>query len=87
MTDVQENKKERLEILFSEYQDIMINLLLNSVGLFQNETNIEIPAILVKQENSEKMQKVLKDIASKIIDIKNTIKQNNINKTSKRSKK
>lgn len=87
MSDVQNNKKERLEVIFSEYQDIMINLLLNSVGLFQNETNIEIPAILVKQENSEKMQRVLKDIASKIIDIKNSIKQNDINKTSKRSKK
>ena len=86
MSDLQENKKARLEVLFSEYQDIMINLLLNSVGLFQNETSPEIPAILEKQNNSEQMQKVLKGIASKIIEINNTIKLNNLNKKFKRSK-
>lgn len=40
MKDPKPNKKERLESLFEEYKNMMINLILNSSGLFSNEEEI-----------------------------------------------
>jgi hypothetical protein len=75
MSDFKPNKKERLEVLFGEYQDIMINLLLNSIDLFQVEQIKEVPIVLAKQENREQVVKVLTDITSSLVYLTKNIKQ------------
>lgn len=63
MSDRQDMKKERLAIVFDEYKNAMVNLLMKSQGIFQKDNlNQEIAQQINAEKNITNKDKIFKDL-------------------------